>query len=47
MNCDKQGRGPGSRHEVARELGGGTGRAPPPPSPDGKQMEIRKRLNDF
>ena len=45
MNCNKQGRSPRSRHEVAK----GTGREgmEVPRSPDGKKMEIRIRLDDF
>ena len=32
-----------NKGEILREGGGGGG----PPSPDGKKMEIRKRLDDF
>ena len=43
VNCNKHGRSPRSRHKVARGWEGGGGA----PSPDGKKMEIRKRLDDF
>ena len=47
VNCNKQGRSPRSRHEVARGEGVGQGGGGGPPSPDGKKMEIRKCLDEM